>query len=62
MSQEGRRPGPGELPHYNFMTRRINAFERNEVDPENLKRIVNDLISKKTTMWGWWYLDYEIKE
>ena len=48
MADEGRRPEPGELAHFNFMTRRIQAFDRNEVDPRNLKRIVDDLMASRT--------------
>ena len=47
MEEEGRRPEPGEQAHYNFMTRRIEAFDRNEVDPDNLKRIIDDLMKTK---------------
>ena len=47
MAAEGRRPEPGELANYNFMTRRIQAFDRNEVDPANLKRIVDDLMANR---------------
>ena len=51
MEREGRRPEPGELAHFNFMTRRIEAFDRNEVDPDNLKRIIDDLMSTRI-QWG----------
>ena len=47
MEAEGRRPEPGEVEHFNFMTRRIEAFDRNEVDPDNLKRIIDDLMAKR---------------
>ena len=47
MAAEGRRPDAGELANYNFMTRRIQAFDRNEVDPANLKRIVDDLMASR---------------
>ena len=47
MEAEGRRPEAGELAHFNFMTRRIDAFDRNEVDPDNLKRIIDDLMKTR---------------
>ena len=47
MAYSGRTPEPGELPNFDFMTRRIDAFDRNDVDPDNLKRIVENLMSKR---------------
>ena len=54
MEAEGRRPEAGELAHFNFMTRRIDAFDRNEVDPDNLKRIIDDLM--KTRVQERWFV------
>ena len=47
MAYSGRTPEPGKLPNFDFMTRRIDAFDRNDVDPDNLKRIVENLMSKR---------------
>ena len=47
MADEGRTPEPGELANFDFMTRRIAAFDRNDVDPDNLKRIVDNLMAKR---------------
>ena len=40
MEQEGMHPEPSD-----FMTRRIAAYDRNAVDPDNLKSILNGLMS-----------------
>ena len=43
MEEKGLRPEPGETYFYNFMNRRADAFERNELDPETLNNLLAEL-------------------
>ena len=38
-----------ELDVFNFMSKRAEAFEKNELDPDALKKIVEDLKSNRST-------------
>ena len=43
MAEQGLRPEPDEAHMFEFMNRRAEAFERNELDPERMRDIVAEL-------------------
>lgn len=43
MKETGRRPEPAEVDMFNFMNRRANAFEKNELDVDILKDLVIEM-------------------
>ena len=48
MQAAGRRIDPSEQEQFNFFTRRIKAYDNNDVDPDNLKRITAELMANRS--------------
>ena len=47
MAEKGLKPAADELRLFNFMNKRVEAFDRNELDPEVLNRLCNGLNTTK---------------
>lgn len=47
MQEQGIRPDPSEAEMIQFMNRRADAFERNEIDPDNLRKLMDELKKNK---------------
>lgn len=43
MQEQNIRPNPSELSTIQFMDKRVESFDRNEIDPEILRSLINDL-------------------
>ena len=43
MAEQGLKPAADELRLFNFMNERAAAFDRNELDPENMTKLIAEL-------------------
>ena len=50
MAAKGERPPDNELALFNFMNQRAEAFERNELDPESMRRHIEELKENRRRM------------
>ena len=43
MAEQGIRPDPSEAKMIAFMNKRADAFDRNDIDPDNLRRLLEGI-------------------
>jgi len=47
MKDSGLKPAAGELGIFNFMNKRAEAFDRNELNPDSLEKILEGIGTRK---------------
>ena len=54
MNETGRRPESSEMDMFNFMNRRAESFEKNELEVDGLKRLIDEMKQNRNRVTRWW--------